>query len=168
MNGRIGIWKINTFGRESFVRLLGGIFEHSPWVADKAWEFRPFRSRRELHETMIGIVAEASSAQIMSLIRAHPDLAGRFQITGFSALEQQAAGLDRLMPQEIERFAQLNKAYADKFGFPFILAVKGKTKSDILSAMEERLSNTEPEEKARALQEIARIAEIRLAEIVEE
>jgi 2-oxo-4-hydroxy-4-carboxy-5-ureidoimidazoline decarboxylase len=168
MNGRIGIWKINTLGRESFVRVLGGIFEHSSWVAEKAWERKPFRTRRELHETMVGIVSEASSEQILSLIRAHPDLAGRFNITGFSALEQQAAGLDRLMPEEMELFTQLNRAYTDKFGFPFVLAVKGRTKSDILTAMEKRLSNTEPEEKAQALKEIARIAEIRIADIVEE
>ncbi|MFC4809572.1 2-oxo-4-hydroxy-4-carboxy-5-ureidoimidazoline decarboxylase [Paenibacillus sp. GCM10023250] len=164
----IQLWQLNTLSRERFVGELGAIFEHSPWVAERIWPYRPFRSLRELYEAMMHVVDEAPEEQALALLRAHPDLASRAAMTDESAAEQRAAGLDALTPDEYGRFAALNAAYAAKHGFPFIIAVRGKTKVDILAAMTRRLENDGRLERRQALAEVGRIAELRLRERVEE
>lgn len=158
--------RLNTLDLETFVKTLGGIFEHSPWVAESAWSKRPFASVAELHQVMSVVVQHAPEEKQLGLIRAHPDLASKAALAGdltdSSKREQAGAGLDRLTREEYQRFHTLNDAYKAKFNFPFILAVKGHTKESILQSFEERLPNSLEEEKARALEEIYKIAGFRL------
>jgi 2-oxo-4-hydroxy-4-carboxy-5-ureidoimidazoline decarboxylase len=158
--------KINQMDRAAFVAALGGIFEHSPWVADRAWPWRPFHSLDYLRSAMTGQVAQASVEEQLALIRAHPDLGTRARMSDASAGEQAGAGLDRLTPEEFERLQTLNAAYKEKFGFPFIYAVKGSTKHDILRALEQRLSEDIETERRTALEQIYRIAAFRLEDAI--
>ena len=155
---------VNRMDRETFVACLGWVFEHSPWVADGAWGRRPFGSVEALHQEMVREVAGAGTEQQVALIRAHPDLGARVRMSAASSGEQAGAGLDHLPHEEYEQMHRLNSAYREKFGFPFIYAVKGSTRQDILSALERRLSNDPAAERAMALAQIYRIAQIRLEE----
>ena len=159
------IQELNVMDQDSFVRLLGTVFEHSPWVAEKAWLHRPFISLEHLHSVMMARMTEAPEERLLALLRAHPDLAGKIkaaELTADSSREQQGAGLDRLTPEEQQRFLQLNSDYTAKFGFPFIMAVAGCSKADILKAMEERVKGEPAAEWNRAVEEIGRITNIRL------
>lgn len=158
---------VSKMSCEQFVGVLGGVFEHSPWVAEAAWECRPFRSKEEVHRAMIEAVERSSDDAILALLRAHPDLGTRISIGEYSTSEQQGAGLDKLSPEEYERFDALNEQYVGKFGFPFILAVRGKTKADILVSMTVRLGNDVQAEKTQALEEIKKITGFRLADLLE-
>ncbi len=157
--------------RTCFIDTLGGVFEHSPWVAEGAWAARPFESVEGLHGAMVAVVEEAEEKQL-DLIRAHPDLAGKAAraggLTAASSQEQAGAGLDRLSEEEYRRFHALNDAYKEKFGFPFILAVKGHTKTSILEAFETRLPHSAQEERRTALAEIYKIARFRLEALIGE
>jgi 2-oxo-4-hydroxy-4-carboxy-5-ureidoimidazoline decarboxylase len=157
---------LNGMDRESFVAALGGVFEGSPWVAEGVYPGRPFASLAELHAAMTEVVRQAGEARQLELIRAHPDLAGRAaladELSEHSRSEQAGAGLNRLSPEEYARFHQLNDAYKAKFGFPFILAVKGHTKDSILQAFEARLPNDAATERETALGQIYKIARFRL------
>ncbi|BBH19955.1 uricase [Paenibacillus baekrokdamisoli] len=164
----ITLWQLNTLSREIFVHLIGGIFEHSPWVADKAWEQRPFHSCQELHEAMMRTVHKAAPEQVLSLIRSHPDLVTRLEISEFSTLEQKGSGLDCLSPEQFKQFSNLNRAYVEKFGFPFVYAIRGKSKEDILEALKARMEHTPIEERQLALVEIGRITKFRIQDVVEE
>jgi len=164
---KIPMLVISKMSREQFVAVLGGIFEHAPWVAERAWESRPFRTRDVLHERMLDVVREASPELQLSLLRGHPDLATRLQVTDYSAQEQRSAGLDQLTEAEYAAFMTSNQAYTDKFGFPFIMAVKGKSKEEILSAMHGRIDNDEATERQTAFVEIRKITGFRLEELLE-
>ncbi len=154
--------EINKLNQSDFVAVLGGIFEDSPWVAEKVYDKRPFVDLLSLYEAMVGVVGEASLAEQLALIRAHPDLGSKVKMSESSVQEQAGAGLDRLSGEEYERFQLLNKGYKDKFGFPFIIAVKNHTKASILDAFSIRLENSKEVEIERALQEIYQIAWFRL------
>ena len=161
----VPIATLNHLDREAFRRTLGGIFEQSPWVADGAFDRRPFPTLDALHATMVDIVRSASRPAQLALIRAHPDLAGkaaRATMSTASVAEQASAGLDRLTDDEYERFERLNRAYRDRFGFPFVIAVRRHDKRAILSAFEARLRNTVDDEIATALAQIGEIARLRL------
>ncbi len=165
----VGIRDLNRLSRQEFTDFLGTVFEHSPWVAESAWTRGPFDTVDDLHAAMMEAVAGAPERQVLELIRAHPDLATRLGIgslTAFSAKEQQGAGLDRLTPEEFETFSSLNGAYTEKFGFPFIFAVRGKGKDDILAAMRKRIGHTAEEERREALEQIRRIAGFRLRDLI--
>src|SRR6266540_296991 len=149
--------ELNAADRNEFVEALGWIFEHSPWVAERAWERRPFASAGALQEAMVSEVGCAASGEQMALLRAHPDLGTRARISAASSGEQAGAGLDRLKPEEFDRLQRLNAAYREKFGFPFLFAVKGSTKYDILRALEQRLAATPEEEYREALRQVYRI-----------
>ncbi|MBD2871156.1 2-oxo-4-hydroxy-4-carboxy-5-ureidoimidazoline decarboxylase [Paenibacillus arenilitoris] len=164
----ISIEQMNGLDKERFVVLLGTIFEHSPWIAEAAWPLRPFASAEELHAVMMNIVRESRTETIVDLFRSHPDLGTRLAVAEYSAKEQQGAGLHRLTPEEYGRFDELNRTYVERFGFPFILAVRGKTKEDILASMEERLRHTASEEAETALSEIAKITGFRLKDLITE
>lgn len=153
---------IHSSDRDGFVAALGGIFEHSPWVAERTWAHRPFATIKDLHQAMIHEVEAAHATEKLALIRAHPDLGAKANISTLSAAEQAGAGLDQLTPAEYERLQILNAAYRDRFGFPFILAVKGGTKQDILQALEQRLQADREDELRTALEQIYRIALFRL------
>jgi 2-oxo-4-hydroxy-4-carboxy-5-ureidoimidazoline decarboxylase len=154
---------LNSLPREEFIRMLGWVFEDSPWVAERACERRPFASVEALHAAMVAEVELASHSEQLRLLRAHPDLGTRMQMTAASVGEQSGAGLDRLTPREFERLHALNLAYSAKFGFPFILAVKGATTADIFEALERRFPNDPDQEFREALRQVHRIAAFRLA-----
>ncbi len=158
--------ELNAMDHAAFIDALGWIFEHSPWVADRAWTHRPFPSHAALHQAMLREVEAATPEEKTALLRAHPDLGTRARISQASTGEQAGAGLDRLTPDEFERLNRLNAAYRDKFGFPFLYAVKGSTKYDILQALEQRLDNPPEQEYPEALRQVYRIAEFRLSDTV--
>ncbi len=164
--------ELNYLSQQDFVKTLGSIYEHSPWVAEGAYKAKPFENLEYLHTAMSQVVKRASEDMQLSLIRAHPDLAGKAALAGDLTLhsknEQAGAGLNTLSQGEYSRFHDLNNRYKDKFNFPFILAVKGHTKHSILASFEERLPNDIETEKERALEEINKIAYFRLQALLQE
>jgi 2-oxo-4-hydroxy-4-carboxy-5-ureidoimidazoline decarboxylase len=163
---RLTIEALNAASAAAFVEALGAIYEHSPWVAERSLEARPFDGIEALADAMAAAVERASEAEKSALILAHPDLAGRLARAGTleaaSAGEQAGLGLDRLADDEFEMFDGLNTAYRERFGFPFIIAVKRHTRASVLAAFRARLENDVVTERAAALQEIALIARLRL------
>ena len=157
---------LSDASRDEFVRVLGGIFEHTPWIAEQAYSARPFANVDALHGTMIAVLAAAPNDAKLALIRAHPELAGKEAAAGTmtrdSVGEQASAGLDRCAPEELTRLRAGNAAYREKFGFPFVMAVKGKSRQELLAALESRIGNTRDAEFARCLEEIGKIARLRL------
>ncbi len=152
-----------------FISRFGGIFEHSPWIAERAYEAHemPRRLSAEwLHHVLSGAFRAASDEERLKVLKAHPDLAGKLAIAGEltvdSRQEQAGAGLDRLTQTEFERFTDLNTRYHDKFGFPFIIAVKGLAKEEILHAFENRIHNSRQIEFETACKEVEKIASLRL------
>jgi len=162
------IEEINHFAHQQFTESLGWVFEHSPWVAERVWHYRPFSSCAHLSDLMNGEVAAASVKDQMALLRAHPDLGTRAKISPNSSREQAGAGLDRLTGDEYIRLIDLNGAYREKFGFPFLYAVKGSDKFAILEALERRLSSSREDEFQEALRQVYRIARFRLESIISE
>jgi 2-oxo-4-hydroxy-4-carboxy-5-ureidoimidazoline decarboxylase len=156
--------------RDRFIQLFGGVFEHAPWVAEQAFAAGPFNSADALHRAMVDAMRQAPRARQLALIRGHPDLASRAairgELTAASSAEQAGAGLDQCTPAEFERFLELNDKYKRQFDFPFILAVKGKARQEILAAFECRLKNSVEVEFAEALDQIARIARFRLDDLI--
>lgn len=163
---------LNAAPRDAFVGHLGEVFEHSPWVAERAHGRRPFATRDALHAAMTAVVQEAGTEQQLTLLRAHPELAGRAAVRGemteHSKGEQGGSGLLDCSPEEFARLQELNRAYGEKFGFPFIVAVRGLDRAAIIEAFAHRLGNTREAEMAEALRQVARIAGLRLAGLVEE
>lgn len=158
--------------RAAFVGRFGGVFEHSPWIAEAVYDAsagRPPLAADALHAAMCAVFRGASRERQLEVVRAHPDLAGRLALAGGltadSTAEQRSAGLDQCSPTELRRFTELNDAYRARFGFPFIMAVKGRTREEILAAFARRLGNDAETELTTALDEIERIAALRLAEL---
>jgi OHCU decarboxylase len=155
--------------RETFVARYGALFEHSPWVAEAAWEHGPFADREALAQGLEQAMYAAPRERQLALIRAHPDLAGRAAVDGTltasSQREQAAAGLDRLTPDEFETFTRTNAAYRERFGFPFVVCAREHTKDSILRTAAERLDHTPDQELGIALGEIAKIARLRLEDL---
>lgn len=156
---------LNECEPSKFVEILQDIFEHSAWIAKRAAEFRPFSSLHALHERMVQIVKDASVEEQLALIKAHPNLGTRIQMSQSSVQEQASAGLQNLTADEYESFLTLNTKYMNQFGFPFIMAVRGKTKQEIYAAMTERVTNSQQSEFECALSEIYKIALFRLQDI---
>ncbi|GAB3328621.1 2-oxo-4-hydroxy-4-carboxy-5-ureidoimidazoline decarboxylase [Haloplanus salinarum] len=161
------IEELNRADRGTFVDLLGSVYEHSPWVAERSWSDRPFESIDDLHGTMKRVVEDADRERRLELLRAHPDLGERTEMTDASVEEQASAGLDRLTPEQYEAFQRLNERYRDEFGFPFIMAVRDETPDAIRAAMEERVEHSRPEEFRTAIDEVHTIARLRLDERLE-
>jgi 2-oxo-4-hydroxy-4-carboxy-5-ureidoimidazoline decarboxylase len=161
---------VNRMSAAEFRETLGGVFEHSPWIAERAWAARPFASLESLHATMTGVVRAAAPAEQLALLRAHPDLAGRAArasaLSASSRAEQSGAGLDRLTDEEYERFGRLNAAYREQFDFPFIIAVRRHDTASILAAFERRLGNTREAELEAALEQVFAITRWRLEALV--
>lgn len=159
-------------GLEAFVERFGGVFECSPWIAEAAYRGgldRDDDTAEGLHSRMVEVLRAAGRQRQLDLIRAHPDLAGRLQVAGMTAessAEQRSAGLDHCTPEEYRRFQALNEAYRSRFGFPFIMAVKGRSRAEILQAFERRIGNDPQTEFAAALAEIERIALLRLQDLL--
>jgi 2-oxo-4-hydroxy-4-carboxy-5-ureidoimidazoline decarboxylase len=157
---------LDALDRAAFAARLGGVFEHSPWVAERAWAARPFASVAALHAAMVRAMRAGSAAEQTALLRAHPELAGREaregRLTAASSGEQKSAGLDRLDAGEARRLADMNAVYRERFGFPFIIAVRARTKDEILAEFARRLGRGAAEERETALGEVEAIARIRL------
>lgn len=168
----IPLSELNAATRAGFVGHLGGVFEHSPWVAERAYDRRPFATRDALHAAMVAAVEEAGPERQLALLRAHPELAGRAAVQGemteHSTQEQGGSGLLNCSPEEFARLQGLNRAYNEKFGFPFIVAVRGLDRAAIIETFARRLENTPEAEMAEALRQIARITGLRIAGSVED
>jgi len=163
---------LNTISVDEFVRILGGIFEHSPWVAERVAAQRPFANVSALHEAMTRCIQDAGEAAQLALIRAHPELAGkaaiRGELTPESTNEQAGAGLAHCSPEEFAALTSLNQAYREKFGFPFILAVRGYDRAGIIEQFQRRLGLTPEDEMAESLTQIYRIGRFRLDDLIQE
>ncbi len=157
---------LNGAPADAFVEALGGIFEHSPWVARAVADRRPFATIDGLHAAMVEAVRDAGEVAHLDLIRAHPDLGTRLKLSESSTAEQASAGLDQLSPDEFARFTELNDRYRERFGFPFIIAVRDNTRAQILEAFVRRIGNDREAEVLTALAQIARIARIRLDQAI--
>jgi 2-oxo-4-hydroxy-4-carboxy-5-ureidoimidazoline decarboxylase len=158
--------------RTQFVALYGRVYEHSPWIAEALWGagLKPEHDTVEgLQQALAAIVDAASRELQLELLNAHPDLAGRLAVRGEltveSSSEQASAGLDKCSPEEFRRFTELNEAYKRKFPFPFIMAVKGKSRAEILEAFERRIHHDEAAEFQTALAEVHKIALLRLRDL---
>lgn len=172
--------ELNALDREAFGAALGWVCEHSPWVAARAWERRPFASLEDLHAALVAAIREAAREEQLALLRAHPELGaaraapagvcpptGRAEdLTAASAREQAGAGLTGLDAGRAARLAELNRRYRERFGFPFILAVRGLSPDAILDALERRLERDPDEEFAEAMHQVGRIVRFRLEEAV--
>jgi len=164
------IQEINSLSCVDFTSVIGPTFEHSPWIAEMTWGRKPFADLEQLHRELCETVKNAGTENHLALIRAHPDLAGRLALAGEltkeSASEQAGAGLDRLTPDELSRFQNYNAAYQARFNFPFVICARLNKKDAILAGFERRLVNSPEEEIKTALEEIFKIAELRLRNLV--
>jgi len=159
----------STLDRAAFVEAYGGIYEHSPWVADAVYDAGLGSADDDpgaLAGRMAQVVDAADYGAKLALLRAHPELAGRLAVSGAltadSSVEQTSAGLDRCTPEEFAEFQTLNERYTARFGFPFIVAVRGLSRQDILVAFRSRADNDRETEFATALEQVHRIARLRL------
>jgi OHCU decarboxylase len=160
------IGELNALDRAGFVDAIGWVFEESPWVAERAFDDRPFASLDALHAAMSEQVERAPFAEKLALLKAHPDLGSRARLSDASTSEQAGAGLDSLTPGEFEELHRLNAAYRARFGFPFLLAVKGSTKHDVLRALQARMGATPEDEFREALRQVYRTAKFRMEDLI--
>jgi 2-oxo-4-hydroxy-4-carboxy-5-ureidoimidazoline decarboxylase len=169
--GPVDMAPINAMDRAAFVQKFGGIFENSPWVAEKAWEKRPFASLDDMHAAMVAVAKYAPAAMQLALLQSHPDLAGKEAeagtMTASSVAEQASAGLNALSHAEMVQMSDLNATYKKKFGFPFIIAVRMHTKEGILFEFNRRLQNDTQTEFANDLQNVYVITRLRLNKLLD-
>jgi 2-oxo-4-hydroxy-4-carboxy-5-ureidoimidazoline decarboxylase len=155
--------------RDRFLAVYGQLFDHSPWVVERAWDKRPFADAKALHRAFLGVIAEATPEERLALARAHPELADKVAmaegLTKASAKEQAGAGFDHLTAAEYELFHALNRAYRDRHGFPFIICVKLNDKASILAAMRLRADQDSLAELDEAMTQVGLISRLRLADI---
>mgnify|MGYP003382104403 CR=1 FL=1 len=168
----ITIRQLNALSANAFTALLAEVFEHSPWVAERVAPMRPFADIEALHRAMVVVVEQATDAERLVLLRAHPELAGREAqdgaLTSASAGEQSRAGLDALNKSELAQIMRLNTRYQSQHGFPFIVCVGRHTKRSIFQEFERRLNNSTRDETQEALAQVALIARLRLAALIAE
>jgi len=166
----ISLSQINLLSRDEFIRVIGPAFENSPWIAQGASKQSPFADFESLHRALCEVVNNSNEEKQFALIRAHPDLVGKFalagQLTKESSSEQASAGLNKLSPEEIDLFQKQNAAYKKKFGFPFVICARLNKKGAILVGFERRLKNSRAQEIKTALEEIFKIAELRLRDLI--
>jgi 2-oxo-4-hydroxy-4-carboxy-5-ureidoimidazoline decarboxylase len=161
---------LNQLSRQDFTRLVGPVFEHSPWIAETTWSQKPFPSPEALHAALCATVQSAGETLRVQLIQAHPDLVGRAALAGTltpeSQREQAGAGLGALDPAEVALFQRNNAAYRERFGFPFVICARLNKKEAIIAGFAARLQNSRPQEIAMALGEIEQIAWLRLKDLL--
>jgi 2-oxo-4-hydroxy-4-carboxy-5-ureidoimidazoline decarboxylase len=162
--------ELNELSRAEFAKFLGGVFEHSPWIAETAFAKKTFANFNELHRALCDTVKNSGGEKQLALIRAHPDLVGKIALTGQltkeSTSEQASAGLNKLSPEEIDLFQKQNAAYKNRFGFPFVICARLNKKAAILAGFETRLKNSREQEIKTALEEIFKIAKLRLRDLI--
>ena len=160
--------KINKLSRSEFVEIFANIFEKTKWIAEKLYNQKPFDDFKDLCSKMLGIFETAGKETQLKILEAHPDLADKVTVnllTSNSWSEQSNAGLDQCSEEEFNEFKNLNKSYRQKYGFPFVIAVKGKNKIEILSEFRKRILNSVDEEFNEAIIQVGKIANLRLNEI---
>ncbi len=166
--GSLTLAQLNALDRRGFVEAVGWVVEHSDWVAERAWAGRPFASVDGLHSAMMTALLNAEAAAQLAVLRAHPDLGSGIRMSSASAGEQSRAGLDLIGEADVDELRRLNDSYRTKFGFPFLLAVKGATIRDILEALRGRFGSAREDEWTEALRQVSNIARFRLAEVFAE
>ncbi len=165
---RISLPALSALDQASFARRLGAVFEHSDWIAERAWPARPFPTLEALHAALARVVRQAGPEAALTLLRQHPELAAAGKLTEASRGEQASAGLQSLDAAAAEAFARANRQYRERFGFPFIVAVRGeRDAATILAALRQRLGNPPEAEREAALLEVLKIARYRLEDLVE-
>lgn len=168
---KISLQQLNQLNQEAFTAALAAVFEHSAWVAAESWQQRPFADITTLHQALCATMRHASPERQLALIGAHPDLAGKAalagELTAASNHEQASAGLDRLSAEEFTLFTRHNNAYRERFAFPFIICVREHTKQSILDSFAQRLIHSPEQEMQTALDEIAKIAWLRICDLVQ-
>jgi 2-oxo-4-hydroxy-4-carboxy-5-ureidoimidazoline decarboxylase len=161
----VALEEVNSLGEREFVARLGGVFEHSPWIAERAWHKRPFRSLEDLHQAMLDAVA--SREEKLKLVRAHPELACGEDLTVDSTSEQARLGFNALSKTELEEMNRLNRSYREKFGFPCIVALRlHGTRESVMAEMARRLRNLPEAELSAAMEQIGHITRGRLEKIL--
>jgi 2-oxo-4-hydroxy-4-carboxy-5-ureidoimidazoline decarboxylase len=164
--------QLNELSQSDFTRLVGPVFEHSSWIAENTWAKQPFATMEDLHAALCQTVRLAPQEKQIALICAHPDLVGRAALAGTltreSTGEQASAGLNALSPEEIALFQKQNAAYREKFGFPFVICARLNKKDAIIAGFERRLKNSPAQEIQAALEEIFKIAELRLRDLTQQ
>ena len=158
--------KFNKLSKSEFVSIFGNIFEKTEWIAEKCYSFKPYNNLEELNSKMIEIFENAEKEKHLEIINSHPDLAVEKNLTIESKNEQKNANLNQCTNEEFGEFKKLNKDYKKKFGFPFIIAVKGKNKEEILNIFRQRITNNINLEFEEAKKQVKKIANFRLSEII--
>jgi 2-oxo-4-hydroxy-4-carboxy-5-ureidoimidazoline decarboxylase len=166
---------INQFAPAEFSAVFGVVYEHSPWIAERAFALKPaggFASRAQVHAALVATVQSASEAEKVALLNAHPELAGKEAaagtLTAASTSEQASAGLTAMTAADVAQLRELNAAYREKFGFPFIIAVRNNTQTAIFGAVKSRLANTRAMELNNCLMQVGEIARLRLLDLISE
>ena len=167
---QVSLHTLNTLNHEAFISVLAALFEGPPWIVSVAWSVRPFADLTQLHAALCAVMYHAPIEQQIELLRAHPDLVGRAAqagtLTPASTQEQAAAGLDHLSAEDIATFTHLNQAYHERFDFPFVICARENKRESILAGFAARLHNSQEQEIAFALGEVARICWLRLRDLV--
>lgn len=151
-----------SWTKEQFIAQFSGLYEHSPWVAEQAWEQAPFANLQDVLDKMKHVVDTAGKEKQLELLRQHPDLGTRIQMTEHSISEQAGAGLNNLTPEQYDKLSRLNREYTATYQFPFILAVKGRNAQQILDIMEQRNGQPAEQEFATALEQVHIIVGLRM------
>ena len=162
----IDIKKINSLDKSEFLSIFGNVFEKSKWISEKAFDKKPFKNLESFFSEIIGIYENSDNKTILEILNLHPELAVEKKLTANSEEEQNKANLKECTPEEFNEFKKLNIEYKKKFNFPFIIAVKGKDKNEILNYFRDRINNSLGEEFLEAKKQVKKIATFRLDEII--
>ena len=162
----IDIKKINSLDKSEFLSIFGNVFEKSKWVSEKVFDQKPFKNLESFVSEIIGIYENSDNKTVLEILNLHPELAVEKKLTTESEFEQSKANLKQCTPEEFDQFKKLNIEYKKKFNFPFIIAVKGKNKNQILNYFRERIRNSPDEEFLEAKKQVKKIATFRLEEII--
>ena len=162
----IDIKKINSLDKSEFLSIFGNVFEKSKWISEKVFDKKPFKNLESFVSEIIGIYENSDNKTILEILNLHPELAVEKKLTADSEVEQSKANLKQCTPEEFDEFKKLNIEYKKKFNFPFIIAVKGKNKNEILNYFRERIKNSLDEEFLEAKKQVKKIATFRLEEII--
>ena len=162
----IDIKKINSLDKSEFLSIFGNVFEKSKWISEKVFDKKPFKNLESFVSEIIGIYENSDNETILEILNLHPELAVEKKLTTDSEVEQSKANLKQCTPEEFDQFKKLNIEYKKKFNFPFIIAVKGKNKNEILNYFRERINNSLDKEFFEAKKQVKKIATFRLEEII--
>ena len=158
--------KVNKLNKSDFISIFGNVFEKTEWIAERAFDYLPYKNFDNLRLKFFKIYNESNKESIIKILNSHPELVVEQKLTNESKKEQKGAGLNECSKEEVEEFKKLNLNYKKKFGFPFIIAVKGKNKNDILSYFRTRIKNSFDEEFVEAKKQVGEIATFRFKEII--